>query len=153
MIRSIALLVACTISMLLTIHGSYAAEGPSGCATGMPGAEGRIEFMPKPWKEGQSTWWKDTDGVDPAAAGCHIETDSEGKAIENGRDFGEACISDVLLVESNPGAFAVHMHLNDTGHPDTFNCLDWCLGTGASGGSCQVADAPPCVASARCVCD
>ncbi|MGB5519579.1 MAG: hypothetical protein WBO73_14120 [Gammaproteobacteria bacterium] len=29
--------------------------------------------------EGKITWWKDSDGIDPGKAGCHIGTDSQGK--------------------------------------------------------------------------
>ena len=124
---------------------------PSSGAREMAGAMGTIEFKPQDWNAGQTTWWKDTDGVDPATSGCHIGTDRDGSP--NGRMFGEACLADGLLVESNPGAGELHSHINDVGHPDTFDCAAWCIGNGTSGGSCKVAAAHPCEQSARCVCN
>ncbi len=123
---------------------------PSGGAEGMPGATGTIEFKPTDWKEGETTWWKDTDGVDPGVAGCHIGTDEKGEP--NGRMFGEACLPNGLLVESNPGKDELHSHANDVGGPDTFDCKAWCEGQGKSGGSCVAAPAPPCESSAICSC-
>ena len=110
-----------------------------------------FEFKPADWMEGTTSWWIDSDGVDPAVAGCHIGTAAEGKP--NGRMFGEACLPDGLLVESNPGADELHSHANDIGHPDMFDCNEWCVGQGASKGVCVVAAAPPCEASAMCACD
>lgn len=134
---------------------------PSPDAKGMPGALGVREYTPCGWQRGKVTSWKDTDGVKPGIAGCHIETTSEGKP--QGRHFGEACLDDgVLLVESNPSADKLHTHRNDIGHPDVFNCNTWCRGTesnsGAlySGGSCKTVTKdvpPPCEESAMCVCD
>jgi len=129
----------------------HADHGPSPAAQGMAGAKGTFEFKPEDWTEGETTWWKDTDGVHPDTAACHIGTDSEG--TPNGRMFGEACLADGLLVETNPGAGELHSHKNDIGHPDKFHCNEWCIGNGSSGGSCEVAAAPPCAQSARCVCD
>ena len=118
----------------------------------MPGATGTFEFKPSDWQEGVTTWWKDSDGIAPGEAGCHIGTDEQG--APNGRMFGEACLENGRLVESNPGKNEVHSHANDTGHPDTFDCAIWCMSTlGTKGGSCQAAEAPPCEASARCVCE
>lgn len=41
-----------------------------------------------------------SDGVAPGVAGCHIGLDV--KYRPNGRKFGEACLDNGLLVESNP---------------------------------------------------
>ena len=130
---------------------AFAAGEPSKGAAGMGGAKGTFEFRPTDWTEGETTWWKDSDGVDPAVAGCHIGTDDAG--TPNGRMFGEACLPNGLLVESNPGKSELHSHGNDTGHPDTFDCNAWCIGQGKSGGSCEAAAAPPCEASAICACE
>lgn len=124
---------------------------PSPGAQEMAGAKGTIEFKPEDWSAGNTTWWKDSDGVDPGTAGCHIGTDSKG--VPNGRMFGEACLADGLLVESNPGAGELHSHSDDMGHPDTFDCNAWCIDSGSAGGKCEVAAAPPCEMSARCVCE
>lgn len=123
---------------------------PSAGAAGMAGATGTIEFQPDDWQEGTTSWWKDTDGIAPGMAGCHLGTDSLG--APNGRMFGEACLADGLLVESNPGKDELHAHSNDLGHPDTFDCNAWCQGQGHTGGSCVAAPAPPCTQSARCDC-
>ncbi len=117
----------------------------------MAGAKGTFEFKSEDWTPNTTTWWKDTDGVDPGTAGCHIGTDSEG--TPNGRMFGEACLADGLLVESNPGADELHSHKNDIGHPDKFDCNAWCIGNNHSKGMCVVSAAPPCEASARCACE
>lgn len=117
----------------------------------MPGAVGTFEYQPDDWVEGETSWWKDSDGVNPGVAGCHLGVDSEG--LPNGRMFGEACFDDRLLVESNPAAGVLHSHKNDIGHPDKFDCNAWCVGNGSASGQCQAAAAPPCEQSARCVCD
>ena len=130
------------------------AEGvsePSAGAKGMPGATGTIEFKPNDWNEGKTTWWVDSEGVAPGVAGCHIGTDEKG--VANGRMFGEACLPDGRLVESNPGVDELHSHGNDLGHPDTFDCAAWCVGQGSAGGVCAAAPAPPCVQSATCSCE
>ena len=103
-----------------------------------------------------TTFWYDTDGVDPGVAGCHIGvTDGSDKKKRNGRTFGEACIDNVLLIESNPGANVVHPHKGDDGHPDLFNCSIWCKGRGKTSGRCvKVATGlKGCAASARCACN
>lgn len=119
----------------------------------MPGAEGTFEFKPADWKEGETSWWKDSDGVAPGVAGCHIGLNAEHRP--NGRKFGEACLDNGLLVESNPAANKAHSHGNDIGHPDTFDCKTWCIGKGSSkGGVCKAVKGPaPCASSARCVCN
>lgn len=123
---------------------------PSVGAQGMPGAKGTFEFKPGDWIAGETTWWKDSDGVNPGVAGCHIGTDDKG--VPNGRKFGEACLPGGLLVESNPGKDVLHSHGNDTGHPDTFDCNLWCAGNGWKSGGCEAAPAPPCEQSAVCAC-
>lgn len=34
-----------------------------------------VACKPEDFMEGRETWWKDSDGIDPAKAGCHIGTD------------------------------------------------------------------------------
>lgn len=144
-------ILACLIPLLTVTSAAKASDEPSTGATGMPGAKGTFEFKPEDWIQGRTTWWIDTDGVDPGTPGCHIGTDSEGNV--NGRVFGEACLPDGLLVESNPGPNELHRHKNDIGHPDMFDCNVWCVAKGASKGSCTVAVAPPCKQSAVCTCE
>lgn len=135
-------------TLLLSACNNHA---PSEGAMNMPGAEGTFEFTPADWQKDKKTWWKDTDGVAPGVAGCHIGTNEKGEA--NGRFFGEACMESGLLVESNPEAGKVHSHGNDIGHPDTFNCSTWCIGEGKSTGQCVAVTGPaPCETSARCEC-
>jgi len=124
---------------------------PSAGAMGMPGAVGTFEFKTHDWMEGTTSWWKDSDGDNPGEPGCHVGTDEKG--VPNGRMFGEACLADGLLVESNPGANELHSHENDIGHPDRFDCNVWCVGMGHSTGACVVAAAPPCEQSAMCECE
>ena len=127
------------------------AHKPSDAAAVMMGAKGTFEFTPGDHQSGTTSWWKDSDGVKPGVAGCHVGTDKEG--VANGRMFGEACLANGLLVESNPGAGELHSHGNDIGHPDTFDCNQWCQGEGNKSGQCVVAQAPPCAASAMCACE
>jgi hypothetical protein len=145
------LLMTLCFSMFFLTHPVDAAGQPSSGAQGMAGALGTFSFAPTDQTPGVATWWKDTDGVDPAVAGCHIGTDQAGKA--NGRMFGEACLPDGILVESNPGAGVVHKHTDDVGHPDKFDCNAYCIGKGSSGGMCEAAPAPPCQQSAKCTCN
>ena len=137
--------------LLLQVGAVEASDEPSEGAKGMTGAGGTIELKPDDWKRGELTWWKDSDGIDPSKPGCHIGTHSDG--TPNGRMFGEACLPDGRLVESNPGAVKLHSHNNDIGHPDTFDCGAWCIAQGSSVGICKVAAAPPCEQSAMCVCE
>lgn len=146
-VRIVILLLS--VVFIMTAYADDAGA-PSAGAANMPGAAGTFEFKPKDWVSGETTWWKDTDGVDPDVAGCHIGTDDQG--VPNGRMFGEACLSSGLLVESNPGADELHSHKDDTGHPDTFDCNAWCIGNGNIQGVCVAAAAPPCEQSARCAC-
>ena len=129
---------------------AYADSAPSSGAKGMPGALGTFAFTPNDHQPGVTTWWKDTDGVKPGIAGCHIGTNEQGE--QTGRAYGEACLTDGLLVESNPGKDVVHSHSNDTGSPDKFDCNAWCIGTGMNSGTCVIAAAPPCDQSAVCSC-
>jgi hypothetical protein len=123
----------------------------------MCGAMGEIEFKPADWigtKEPPYpiTWWVDSDGVDPGTAGCH-EGLKARDGERNGRMFGEACLPNGLLVETNPDADEQHSHKNDIGHPDTFDCKQWCACQGfAKGGRCVAESAPPCRESAKCAC-
>jgi len=151
MSRLYVLILTFCVPMLIAATCANASGQPSAGAQGMAGAEGTFEFKPDDWIEGATTWWKDSDGVDPGTPGCHIGTDSDG--APNGRMFGEACLPNGLLVESNPGANELHKHSNDIGHPDMFDCNAWCIGKGASKGACTVAAAPPCAQSAMCACD
>lgn len=144
-------LLVCAILLLLQACATTSSHAPSPAAKGMPGATGTFDFKPADWQTGQTTWWQDTDGVDPGTPGCHIGTDSAG--APNGRMFAEACLPDGKLVESNPGAGVVHSHSDDTGHPDTFDCAAWCVGKGDSAGRCVAAAAPPCGQSAKCACE
>jgi hypothetical protein len=62
-----------------------------------------IIIKPEGWKgTGVTTYWKDSDGIKPGVAGCHVEVTKGGKSFTGRRVFGEACL-DGLLVESNPG--------------------------------------------------
>ena len=70
---------------------------PSPGAQGMAGATGTFEFKPEDWTPNVTTWWKDTDGIDPATAGCHVGTDSDG--APNGRMFGEACLAEGWAID------------------------------------------------------
>ncbi|MDJ0785997.1 MAG: hypothetical protein QNK05_04275 [Myxococcota bacterium] len=124
---------------------------PSSVAAAMPGATGTFAFQPVDWQEGETTFWLDSEGVSPGEPGCHIGADENG--TPNGRMFGEACLPDGRLVESNPGKDELHSHGNDTGHPDTFDCDAWCKGQGSTSGICQPMPAPPCPESAACVCE
>lgn len=154
MVRLLTLSLAVSVTMLTAVHATEDLGEPSECAQGMPGAKGTFEFPPDDRREGETTWWKDTDGIAPETPGCHIGTGSKG--VANGRKFGEACLPDGLLVESNPGAYVLHEHANDLGHPDTFDCNEWCIGTGQSKGECTEvgpdAAPPPCTKSAKCTC-
>jgi hypothetical protein len=141
----------CCLLVLLHVGVVEASDEPSAGAQGMTGTTGTIELKPDDWKPGELTWWKDSDGIDPLRPGCHIGTHSDG--TPNGRMFGEACLADGRLVESNPGAVKLHSHSNDIGHPDTFDCNAWCIGQGSATGICKVAAAPPCEQSAMCACE
>lgn len=124
--RVFVLVLSFCIPFLMLALTAQADGQPSKGAQGMPGARGTFEFKPEDWIKGTLTWWKDTDGIKPGEAGCHVGTDRNGKP--NGRAFGEACLSGVLLVESNPGTDELRSHKDDIGHPDRFDCNAWCVG-------------------------
>ena len=121
------LLVFCCPA-LLSAAGD--ANPPSDAARGMCGAMGTVTYIPADWgprlvvenSDGPTTWWKDTDGIAPGVAGCHLGTDADGKP--NGRMFGEACLSDELLVESNPGkaSFIPTATMSGIPTPSTATC-------------------------------
>jgi hypothetical protein len=79
------------VALMASTASVSASADPSSGARGMPGAKGTFEYKPTDWIEGATTWWTDSDGVDPGKAGCHIGTDDEGKP--NGCMFGECCPS------------------------------------------------------------
>lgn len=149
--RIFVLLVGFGASWILSVSLVSASGEPSAGARGMPGAVGTFEFQPSDWMEGTTSWWKDSDGVDPDVAGCHIGADEKGQP--NGRMFGEACSADGWRVESNPGAGVLHSHSNDVGHPDKFSCNVWCIAKGSVKGACVAAASPPCEQSAVCKCE
>src|SRR5262245_10026591 len=97
------------------LHAGEADHTPSEGAQGKCGAMGTFELNPQDWTgheeppPGPVTWWVDSDGVDPGTAGCHLGLSAEG-GEPNGRMFGEACLPDGLLVESNPAAGVHHSH-------------------------------------------
>lgn len=154
----VLVLAICTPAWL---HAAEDHGKPSDGARGVCGAMGTFEFKPPDWtghKEpppGPVTWWLDTDGVDPGKAGCHVGLSSKD-GEPNGRMFGEACLPDGLLVETNPGADVRHSHSNDIGHPDKFDCKKWCKCKKHAKGACvEVASEDPrCKGekSAKCEC-
>jgi hypothetical protein len=150
MSRTIGLFLAICFLVVSLADAATAAGKPSSGAEGMPGALGTFTFKPNDLKPGTDTWWRDTDGVAPGAAGCHIGTDANG--VPNGRMFAEVCLATGELVESNPGADALHKHTNDEGHPDKFDCNAYCIGMGSTSGICMAVPAPPCGQSAICAC-
>jgi hypothetical protein len=124
---------------------------------------------------GMESWWKDTDGIDPELAGCHIEYTARLCGVESnpGRHFGELCKNNQVIVETNPDpAMRCHNHPGDIGHPYVVNCNDWCKntyaiplpipflpmkrGVAAASGKCQVVRNITCgrkmLNSARCLC-
>jgi hypothetical protein len=151
--RLFRILAVCIPVLMLAGVAQAQHSEPSTGAKGMPGALGTMEYKPTDWKGNVTTYWKDTDGVDPGVAGCHIGVTESGQP--NGRFFGEACESGTILIESNPGIDAVHAHANDLGHPDRFDCNAWCIGAKrARAGVCRAVTGPaPCTASARCECN
>lgn len=144
-------IVISVTTLFLSSPGLNASEDPSPLAEGIPGAIGTFQIKPGDWIPDTTTWWIDSDGVNPGVAGCHIGTNKAGKP--NSRMFGEFCLSDGLLVESNPGAGELHSHNNDVGHPDKFDCNVWCVSKGSAKGACVAAPAPPCEQSAMCKCE
>ncbi len=144
----VLVLAICTPAWL---HAAEA-DDPGKC-----GEMGKFELKPDDWTghqeppPGPVTWWKDSDGVDPDTAGCHLGLTAKDGEL-NGRMFGEACLPDGLLVESNPDKDVPHSHANDIGNPYKYDCKKWCTCKGFAKGVCEAASAPPCHASAKCVC-
>lgn len=88
-------------------------HAPSKGAVEMKGAKGTFSYFPPDHKgfQGKITWWKDTDGVSPSAAGCHIGYKDNKGGRRNGRVFGEACTRDGLyqsaLIRTHGPIFSV----------------------------------------------
>lgn len=105
---------------------------------------------------GQDSHWSDTDGVDPGTAGCHLEyADNACGEIKPGREFGEFCLDEDRLVESNPGAQECHTHVGDLGAPNVTSCSAWCQEQQGTTGKCEKAQGTSQLGtceSARCVC-
>ena len=140
------------LALVLQACSGQFSQAPTTPRRDLPaGAMGQIDSVPQDWIEGETTWWIDSDGVEPGIAGCHIGTDSGGSS--NGRMFGEFCVSQRILAETVPGAGVLHRHENDISRPGQIDCAMWCAGNGSAGGKCEVAEAPPCTQSARCVCN
>lgn len=142
------------------------ADAPHDGGHGPPGT------IPYDGGTGRKTWWKDTDGVMPELAGCHVEYAAQGCPGDMLRSFGELCQGDGnTLIETNPGAGICHDHAGDIGHPYVVPCDKWCKnqhviqtpdgpkrrGVAAAGGRCQIVAYMPCeniiLDSARCLCD
>ncbi len=86
---------------------------------------------------GVDTYWSDSTGVDPGTPACHYEfTDNTCSTLKPGRTFGELCLDDDRLVESNPGAGECHTHAGDVGGPNVFSCSAWCAEQGKETGKC-----------------
>ncbi len=139
----------------------------------LPGLLGNTEIQtPIPGHEGDQ-FWTDSDGVDPAVAGCHYPFAGmdDGTCIEplapagvfgefcnpaEGEDSHQAGFPAGALIESNPDKDVCHPHKGGLGHPYVFDCDAYCKGTAGEDhtGTC-VADgcnADEEIASARCEC-
>ena len=106
----------------------------------IPGWDGQIT-VPTP-TECNTQIWDDSDGVVPEEPGCHYEYHNKnGNVCSNktGAFFGEACLSDDLLVETNPEKNKCHTHAGGIGHPDTFVCSTFCQETTGEVGYCATA--------------
>lgn len=135
-----------------------------------PGWQGCTEITTPPG------YWKDTDGVEPAIAGCHtLHGDDATCGAAPTNRIGEFCydfertLPDGTtqnvnwLVETNPDPKKCHPHQGGVGHPDVFDCLAFCKGTPKpgtdrnwGGGDCEKVPAFDCagesVTSAICTC-
>jgi hypothetical protein len=58
-----AIILACSISLLMMSGMANATGEPSSGAKSMPGAMGTFEYKPNDLMEGKTTWWKDSDGI------------------------------------------------------------------------------------------
>jgi hypothetical protein len=72
------MLAVCIPLLMLAGVAQAQHSEPSAGAKGMPGALGTMEYKPTDWKGNITTYWKDTDGVDPGVAGCHIGVTENG---------------------------------------------------------------------------
>jgi hypothetical protein len=89
----VRLLAFCIATMML-LNAASANDPPTAGASKIPGAKGTIEYKPEGWKGvGVTTYWRDSDGIRPGVAGCHVEVTKSGKSFTGRRVFGEACIS------------------------------------------------------------
>lgn len=108
-----------------------------------PGFLGRVEVpTPVPGHDGDQ-YWTDTDGVAPEVPGCHIAYAGQrvsgmcSDSLEPAGVFGELCIPpgglggfpEGALIESNPGKDVCHAHRDNFGHPDVYDCGEYCKGT------------------------
>lgn len=143
-------------------------------AVSLPGFLGRTEIETPIPGYGGDQYWTDSDGVDPAVAGCHFPFSGMTAAgactgpLAPAGVFGEFCNpaeGDPMhqagfpvgaLIESNPAAGVCHPHANGLGHPDVYDCDAYCKGThtGSHTGTCvaDVCTADSAIPSARCAC-
>lgn len=148
--------LAASVLVLLTVSGPMASDSACPVIPGISKTGCTIPLKPRDFvSAAKETYWYDTDGVSPGVAGCHIGVKALDDRTHNDRSFGEACQSDVVLIESNPEKDKIHSHKGDIGAPYLVNCRDWCRGTGKpKGGSCRSVKGPaPCATSARCECN
>ena len=117
--------------------------------TEMPGWQGRTMLDNEPG------CWYDSDGIDPGVAGLHLQCEpssedgscKESCSYTTGVVIAEMCYkftnsdgeeSPLWLVETNPAKNVVHEHVGGEGHPDVFDCDQWCKGTATSLGTSSV---------------
>jgi hypothetical protein len=79
MSRIFTFVLAIGMTFMMSAAVGSASGEPSVGAKGMPGAAGTFDFKPTDWMEGTTSWWKDSDGIDPGQPGCHIGTDENGE--------------------------------------------------------------------------
>jgi hypothetical protein len=89
--------------------------------------------------------WTDSDGVDPAAPGCHQAYEDAQCGTPTNDRFGEWCDDADTLIETNPAKDVCHSHKIGPGgvgqgKPDVFSCSAYCNGIfgGTTTGHCQV---------------
>jgi hypothetical protein len=106
----------------------------------------------------KDTWWLDLgDDVEPGVPGCHVQVKGPKDKTPTGIYVGEACQSNVILVETTPhkGGEA-HVHKGDIGTPLLIDCNVWCQKEkGSKGGMCKTVTPGPdkCASSAICSCN